>query len=147
MTNKIVIVAGDPNSINSEIIYKTWKHLDKKTRNKIYLIANFKLISQQFKKLKLKINLSKKNNLKADDNLNSLKVIDIPLKFNNPFFVSKKDSTEYLAKCLTLAHQLAEDKIIKGFINCPINKKLISKNSKIGITEYLASKCKIKDNS
>ena len=66
MTNKIVIVAGDPNSINSEIIYKTWKHLDKKTRNKIYLIANFKLISQQFKKLKLKINLSKKNNLKAD---------------------------------------------------------------------------------
>lgn len=147
MTNKIVIVAGDPNSINSEIIYKTWKHLDKKTRNKIYLIANFKLISQQFKKLKLKINLSKKNNLKADDNLNSLKIIDIPLKFNNPFFVSKKDSTEYLAKCLTLAHQLAEDKIIKGFINCPINKKLISKNSKIGITEYLASKCKIKDNS
>ena len=90
MTNKIVIVAGDPNSINSEIIYKTWKHLDKKTRNKIYLIANFKLISQQFKKLKLKINLSKKNNLKADDNLNSLKIIDIPLKFNNPFFVSKK---------------------------------------------------------
>ena len=25
MKKKIIIVAGDPNSINSEIIYKTWK--------------------------------------------------------------------------------------------------------------------------
>ena len=34
MTNKIVIVAGDPNSINSEIIYKTWKNLDQKNKKK-----------------------------------------------------------------------------------------------------------------
>ena len=25
MKNKILIVGGDPNSINSEIIYKSWK--------------------------------------------------------------------------------------------------------------------------
>ena len=27
MKKKIIIIAGDPNSINSEIIYKTWKKL------------------------------------------------------------------------------------------------------------------------
>ena len=37
MSNKIAIVAGDPNSINSEIIYKTWKNLKKKTQKKIYI--------------------------------------------------------------------------------------------------------------
>ena len=99
MSNKIIIVAGDPNSINSEIIYKTWKHLDKTTKNKIYLIASFKLFEHQFKKLKKKIYLSKVNNLMSRDKSNSLKVIDIPVKFENPFNVSKSEATKYLSKC------------------------------------------------
>ncbi len=147
MNNKIIIVAGDPNSINSEIIYKAWKNLDKKTKNKIYLIANFKLIDQQFKKLKFKVNLFKTKKFTHQNNTNSLKIIDIPIKFKNPFEVSKKESAKYIAKSLSLAHHLSEHKKIIGFINCPINKKLIRKNGKIGITEYLASKCKIKDGS
>ena len=36
MTDKIVIVAGDPNSINSEIIYKTWKNLDRKQKKDLF---------------------------------------------------------------------------------------------------------------
>ena len=147
MTNKIVIVAGDPNSINSEIIYKTWKNLDKKTKKKLYLIGSFKLINQQFKKLKFNINLIKTDSLKKKSTPNSIKIFDISLKFKNPFNVSKNESTKYVAKSLSLAHRLSENKQIRGFINCPINKKLISKSSKIGITEYLASKCKIRDNS
>lgn len=147
MTNKIVIVAGDPNSINSEILYKTWKNLDKKTKNKIYLIANFKLISQQFKKLRCKINLNKMYALTKTSNLNSLNIIDVPLRFNNPFNVSKKETTKYLAKSLDLAHSFAKQRKIIGFINCPINKTNISKNGKIGITEFLASKCNVKDGS
>ena len=110
MTNKIVIVAGDPNSINSEILYKTWKNLDKKTKNKIYLIANFKLISQQFKKLRCKINLNKMNALTKKSNLSSLNIIDVPLRFNNPFNVSKKETIKYLAKSLDLAHSFAKQK-------------------------------------
>ena len=98
MTDRIVIVAGDPNSINSEIIYKTWKNLDKKTKNKIYLIANFKLISQQFKRLKFKINLQKVNDLINKSGLNFLKIIDVPLKFNNPFNVSNKEAHKYLTE-------------------------------------------------
>ena len=44
MNNKIILVAGDPNSINSEIIFKVWKKLNKKDQKKIYLIGNFNFI-------------------------------------------------------------------------------------------------------
>ena len=35
MKRKIIIFTGDPNSINSEIIYKTWNKLGKKLKKKI----------------------------------------------------------------------------------------------------------------
>ena len=49
-------------------------------------------------------------------------------------------------KSLNLAHNLSLKKNVKGLINCSIDKKLLKKR-KIGVTEFLASKCKIKDNS
>ena len=33
---KILIVGGDPNSINSEIIYKSWKKLKTSVKKKIF---------------------------------------------------------------------------------------------------------------
>ena len=60
MKHKILIVSGDPNSINSEIIYKTFKNLNAGIKNKIYIISNFNLLDKQFKKLKLKIKLNDK---------------------------------------------------------------------------------------
>ena len=42
---KIIIISGDPVSINSEIIYKSIKRLKKNIKKKIYLISNIKLIS------------------------------------------------------------------------------------------------------
>ena len=44
-----------------------------------------------------------------------------------------------------MAHQLALRKEVLGIINCAIDKKLLNKNG-TGVTEYLASKCKIKNN-
>ena len=52
MKNKIILLSGDPNSINSEIIYKTWKKLNNSQKKRIFLIANYNLIREQFKKLK-----------------------------------------------------------------------------------------------
>ena len=69
MNNKIIIVAGDPNSINSEIIYKAWKKIDNKIKKRLYLIANYNLISSQYKKLKYKANVIKINNI--EDNITS----------------------------------------------------------------------------
>jgi len=53
---KIIIIGGEPNSINSEIIYKSWKKLNKLSRKKIYIIANYELLKNQFKQLNYSIN-------------------------------------------------------------------------------------------
>ena len=45
---KILIVGGDPNSINSEIIYKSWVKLPKSLK-KIYIISNYNLLKNNSK--------------------------------------------------------------------------------------------------
>ncbi len=147
MSKKIVVISGDPNSINSEIIFKSWNKLNSKTRNKIYLISNFKLIKLQLAKLKKKIGVVKVSSIDDNNRSNKLKIIDMPLKFVNPFNVSITDSKKFISKCFDLAHDLSIKKRIKGFINCPISKKLIKSNKNFGVTEYLAKKCNIRDNS
>jgi len=54
---KILIVTGDPNSINSEIIYKTWKRIDKNIKKRIYIISNYRLLKTQFKKLNYSVKM------------------------------------------------------------------------------------------
>ena len=54
MMKKIILVFGDPNSINSELIFKSWNKLNFKIRKRIYLIGNYNLISKQLKKLNYK---------------------------------------------------------------------------------------------
>ena len=50
MSNKIIIIGGDPNSINSEIIFKSWVKLNNQLKKKIYLIGNYVLFRKQFLK-------------------------------------------------------------------------------------------------
>ena len=147
MKKKIIIIAGDPNSINSEIISKIWKIISPSVKKKIYLIANFNLINKQFKRLKSKTSIIKVKQIKENSLTKKLKIIDIPLNFKNPFKVSLKNSKKYIIECFNLAHKLAEDNEVGGLINCPINKKLLHKSKKIGVTEFLASKCKINNDS
>ena len=147
MKKKIIIVAGDPNSINCEIISKTWRAVNTSIKRKIYLIGNFNLINKQFKKLKCKVSIIKVQQLKDSSSPNKLKIIDIPLNFKNPFKVSLQNSTEYITESFNLAHKLAQNKKVKGLINCPIDKKLLNKSKKIGVTEFLASKNKINKGS
>ena len=143
---KIILVAGDPNSINSEVIFKCWKKIDNSVKSKIYLIANYKLILKQFKKLKYSIKIIKVKNIHESDKNNKLKVIDIDLKFKDPFNVTSGVASKYIRKSLSFAHKLAVENSNSGIINCAINKKLLSKNN-IGVTEFLAKKCNVKNNS
>ena len=69
MKNKIILVSGDPNSINSEIIYKTWKKLNKSLKRRIFIISNTNLLIQQFKKLKYSIKIKSVNNLNQKINI------------------------------------------------------------------------------
>ena len=89
INEKIIIIAGDPRSINSEIIFKCWKSYLIISKN-IYLIANFKLIKEQFKLLNYKINPVIVKDIFKSDNSNKLKVINIKLNFKKPFKIEKR---------------------------------------------------------
>ena len=145
-TKKIIVIAGDPNSINSELIYKSWKKLSPFIKKKIYVVGNYDLIKKQFKILKynLKIkNVNKSNSFIKND---ILKIINVDLNFNNPFKVNQKDASRYIIKSLNLAHKLALKNDVSGLINCAIDKNLLVKKNS-GVTEYLAFKCNIKNDS
>ncbi len=146
MTKKILLLSGDPNSINSEIIYKSWKKLSLSLKKQLYLIGSFKLLKAQFKKLRYPLKLIKVKNIKEKTKSNHLKIIDIDIKFNKPFNVPQKNRSKFIQESLNLAHHLAEKKEVLGIINCAIDKKLLGKKN-TGVTEYLASKCKVKNHS
>jgi len=147
MNKKILIIAGDPNSINTEIIYKTWKKISNNNKKKIFLIGNYNLINEQFRKLKLKIKVLKVTNLNSDKFTKNLKIFDVPLNFKNPFNVSLESASDYIINCFKLADKLARKTEVNGIINCPIDKKLLKKTKKVGVTEYFASICGIFDKS
>ena len=108
MSNKIIIIAGDPNSINSEIISKVWKKINTSLKKKIYLIGNFDLIGKQLKKINSKVSIIKIKTIDQNSSTKKLKIIDIPLKFKNVFNVSLEQSKRYILESLNLAHSLVE---------------------------------------
>ena len=46
MRKFIIIIAGEPESVNSEIIAKAWKKLKKNHRKNLIIIGNYKLIKK-----------------------------------------------------------------------------------------------------
>ena len=143
---KIILVTGDPNSVNSEILFKSWKKISKNLRKKIYLISNFNLILNQSKKLNFPFKINKVNSINDRNKESSLKILDVSLKYKNPFKVPFKEASKFINKSLNLAHNISTGKNVLGLINCPVNKNLL-KNRNIGVTEFLAKKCDVKNNS
>jgi len=138
---KIIIISGDPNSINSEIIFKSWKKLSKTVKKKIYLISNYKLLKEQFKILGYKAPIEKVDDINDSNNTN-LKVVNVDLKFKKPFKVNATSTSKFILDSLNLGHKLALDKErVLGLINCSIDKKHL-RNKYRGVTEYFADKCK-----
>ena len=74
MKKKIILVSGDPNSINSEIIWKSWKRLPNTVKKKLFLISNYKLLKDQFRRLNYKINIERIENIFNSSNYNKLKI-------------------------------------------------------------------------
>ena len=146
MKKKIILISGDPNSINSEIIFKSWKKIDKSIKKRIYLISNYDLINNQFLKLKYKIKTQKVKNINEISKGDELKIINVNLVFKNSFKVDKSSASKFVNKTLDLAHKYGLKNNVSGIINCPINKNLVH-NKRMGVTEYLAFKCGIKNKS
>tara|TARA_Y100001958_G_scaffold152521_1_gene138798 strand:- start:2080 stop:3042 length:963 start_codon:yes stop_codon:yes gene_type:complete len=143
MKDRIVIVAGDPNSINSEIIFKSFKKIKNNLKKKIVIIGNKNLLNDQLKLLKINLSLNNISNINEISSNKSISIIDVPLYYKNSFKVSDKDASKYVKNSLSIAHNLSLKKKIKGFINCPIDKKLIKTKNVHGVTEYLAKKSKL----
>ncbi len=139
----IIIVAGEPNSIFSEIFFKSFKY--RKFKSPIVLIASYKLIQLQMKKLNINkkirlINLSKlkKNNL----NNKNIYLIDVNFSQTKPFEKISSKSNKYIHKSFDIALEIMNKKISDKMINGPVSKKFFLKKRYLGITEYLAHRTK-----
>ena len=140
MKNLIGIIAGDPNSINSEIIAKVWKKKSEFKNLNIFIIGNYILIKKQLEKIKVNLNLKKINKIQKQNFKKKLLIYDVPLKFNKPFNISTKAKSDYVINSFKIAIKLMKRGKILGLINCPINKIEIFGNKFFGTTEFLAKK-------
>ena len=143
MKNLICIIAGEPNSINSEIIGKVLKIKKKLNRQNFFIIGNYKLIKKQFEQLKFNIKLKKITKIENNNFTKNNFVLDVPLVFKNPFKIPIKNKRSYIINSFKIAIDLAKKKEVVGFINCPINKFETFGLRTMGITEFLAKKEKV----
>ena len=59
MTKPIAIIAGEPNSISSEIIFKSWKLRKRYIHKPLLIIGSIQLLNLQKKRLKYHIRIKK----------------------------------------------------------------------------------------
>ncbi len=149
-TKPIIIVAGEPYSIFSEILFKLYKSkILKNFRRPLILIGSTKVFQTQMKKLKYKI---KFNEIKKKDisNLNltnmSINIINVDLNFKNKINKISSFSSNYISKCFKIAFELIKKKKINTLINGPISKKDFLNKKYLGITEFISKKIKSKKN-
>jgi len=138
----IIVLAGEPNSVFSEIFFKSMK---KKIKSPIILIASKKLIISQMNELGFKIELNEIDITSCLQNrLKSINILNVDYKFKKPFQNISYKSKKYLNDCFTLALKLLKKKITNKFINGPISKKHFLNKKFLGITEFLANKTNTK---
>jgi len=139
----IIIVAGEPNSIFFELLFKVIK---KKIRSPIIIIASKKLIIKQAKILKKKIDFSVTNEFEIvkKSKLKKINLIDVDFKQTSGFSKISDKSNQYIENCFDIAIKLLKKNISNKFINGPVSKKNFLKKRFNGITEYLAHKTNTK---
>ncbi len=135
----IILVSGEPNSIFSEILFKTLKKI--KINKPIILFSSHKLLKLQMKKLNYKINIKILNYKKIKqyklDN-KSLNLVNIDYNTNKAFESISKKSNKFITDTFNLALKLIKKEKIQSFINGPISKKSFLNNKYLGITEYIS---------
>ena len=142
----ILIVAGEPYSIFSEIYFKSLKKI--LLTRPLVLIASKKLFTKQMNKLGYKFNFNE-----IDKNLSSklllkkniINIIDVNFNFKKTFDKISDKSNKYINECFSIANDLLKSKKAYALINGPISKKNFLKNKFLGITEYLAKMNKTKN--
>ena len=112
MIKPLAIIAGEPNSISSEIIFKSWKLRKQYTHKPLFIIGSIKLLNLQKKKLKYRIKIKKINNnfkvnyLKGSE----LAVYDIKYVQKKSFEKISSKSNKYIFKCFEEALKFVKNK-------------------------------------
>ena len=97
MKKLVTIIAGEPKSINAEIIAKTWKQ----NKNKLLIIGDYKILKKQL--INFKVNLS---------NINIITDVKHATNKLNILNVKKKSirSSQYIFDCFKIALDLVKKK-------------------------------------
>ena len=142
----ILVVAGEPYSIFSEIFFKSFKKFN--SQRPLILIASKKIFLKQMKKLgyNYHFNLIDKNLTEKIYNKNKIiNIIDVEFKFVKIFDKMSDKSNKYVNECFLIANNLLKNKKAYALINGPISKKHFLKNKYLGITEYLSKMNNVKN--
>ena len=140
-SNVILIVAGEPNSIFLEILFKSLNKI--KHKKYIVLIGCKKNIIKQAKhfSIDIKLNILKENkiiNLEKKNNI--INLIDVEYKNDKIFQKISSNSFKYIENCFNTAFKILKKNKNYNLINGPISKRYFLKNKYLGVTEYLAEK-------
>ena len=121
----IILIAGEPNSIFFEILFKIFK--TKKIKSPLILIASYKILSLQMKKLNFKKNIKYLNLKNINDyklNNNSINLINVNYNQKKAFEKISNRSNQYVKKCFEIAIVLIKSNFSNKLINGPISKKI-----------------------
>ena len=142
----ILIVAGEPYSIFSEIFFKSLKRLNLK--RPLVLIASKKIFLKQMKKLgyNYKFEVIDKDLCKKVSNKKRvINIIDVKFKYVKIFDKISNKSNKYISNCFLIANKLLKSKKAHSLINGPISKKKFLKDKYLGVTEYLSKMNNVKN--
>ena len=138
---RILITAGEPASISSEITVKALKKLKNVSNAELIIVTDPRLIEYELKNLK---KTAKLNILNKNSNFNDYKkdfINIIPIKINEkilPGILNKKNSDFVLNSIRTCVNLLIQNKA-SAIVTNPINKYIMKSNNFRfnGHTEYL----------
>ena len=144
----LLISLGEPNSIFSEILFKTYKKkIVQKFSRPIIVIGSEKLLQSQMRYLNYSIKIKKINSINIkNSNINNkyMNIINVDYNFKKIFNNISKNSNKYINNCFKIALKLLSEKSAFALINGPISKRHFLEKKYLGITEYLSNKVKIK---
>ena len=114
MIKPIAIIMGEPNSISSEIIFKSWIKKRKFRLNRCLIIGNFKLLSRHLKYFgfNLKLKLISKNFAFSDINGTEIPVIDVKYNQKKKFQKISKKTNNFIFNCFSVGLSLIKQKKI-----------------------------------
>ena len=115
MTKPIAIILGEPNSIASEIIFKSWIKKKKIKHHPCIVIGNYNLLYRHLKyfKFNLKLKLIEKNFKSENLKGTAIPVINIKYKQKKIFEKISKKSNKFIFNCFSESlYLLQQNKIL-----------------------------------